>query len=130
MSMVDTVYMVIFGAILQFFFENQPGFLLAFGFEQKSYFASLGLFVWLFVVSVDIPLRVVMNFIRRHNELNADRYAVRLGFGISLKNALVRSYAENLDILYQSEVDNFLYGSHPTLQARVKSIDDELDKNE
>ncbi len=119
MSIVDTLYMVIFGVILQFWFENKPGFLLAFGFEQKSYFASLGLFVWLFVVSLDILLRTVINIFSRKNELDADGFCVRLGYGISLKNALVRSYAENLDILYSSELDNFIYSSHPTLQKRL-----------
>lgn len=57
---VDTLYMVIFGTVFKYGFLNEPDFLLAFGFTTKSYFASTGLFVWLFMVSIDIFVRFFM----------------------------------------------------------------------
>ena len=119
---VDTLYMVVFGAIFQLGFINNPEFLLAFGFKTESYFASVGLFVYLFLVTIDIPVRLIMRDLQRKNELAADRFSVRAGFGISAKNALIRNYKSNLNILFKSEFDNYCYGSHPTLQARLAAI--------
>ena len=53
-----------------------------------------------------------------------------MGYGLSLKSALIRSYAANLDTIFPSEVDTFLYSSHPTLQSRLNTITDSLKKNE
>lgn len=85
--------------------------------------------MWLFIVTLDIPLRIVMRILQRRNELDADLYAVRLGYGLSLKNALIRSFAANLDTLFPSELDNFLYSSHPTLKKRLENLTEELKKN-
>jgi hypothetical protein len=71
-----------------------------------------------------------MHVLQRRNELSADLYAVRLGYGLSLKSALIRSYAENLDTLFPSELDNFLFSSHPTLQKRLETVTEELKKND
>jgi len=71
-----------------------------------------------------------MRVLQRWNELSADLYCVKMGYGLSLKSALIRTYAENLDTLFPSEVDNFLYSSHPTLQRRLDTITESLKKNE
>ena len=60
---VDTLYMVVFGLIYQFCVMDNAQFLLDFGFKEKSYFASMGLFVWLFVQTLDVPIKIVMNWI-------------------------------------------------------------------
>jgi len=96
---VDTAYMVLFGCVLMLF-QNQASFLLAFGFHQPSYFVSLGLFIWLYSMTVDVPLRIGLNYFSRYLEMRADSFSVRLGFGVSQKNALVRSAAKNLDNLF------------------------------
>ena len=82
-TLLDTAYMVLFGLLLQCV-ENSAGFLSAFGFEQASYFASLGLFVWLFMVSVDPVLKVGIHANSRNLEHRADSYSTQLGFGVSL----------------------------------------------
>ena len=72
-SVVDTLYMVIYGALLLLCI-NKPAFLLAFGFPQSSYFASFYLFTYLYSVSVDVPLRIGLNAISRRYEFQADTY--------------------------------------------------------
>ena len=54
----DVLIVVIFAAILPFIY-TQPGFLTAFGFSQKSYFASLAMFIWLWSVTLGIPLNLL-----------------------------------------------------------------------
>ena len=67
-AIVDSFYMLIFGVLLSFI-VNDGQFLTAFGFYEPSYFASLGIFVWLYVQSIDVPLRVGLNWFSRSNEL-------------------------------------------------------------
>jgi len=76
--------------------------LLAFGFHQPSYFVSLGLFIWLYSMTLDVPLRIGLNYFSRYMEERADTFAVRLGYGVSMRNSLVRSAAKNLDNLFLS----------------------------
>ena len=66
-AVVDSFYMLIFGVLLSFI-VNDANFLTAFGFFEPSYFASLGIFVWLYVQSLDLPLRIGLNWYSRHNE--------------------------------------------------------------
>ena len=120
-SVIDTVYMVIFAAILQLL-NNKASFLLSFGFHEESYFVSLGMFVWLFMVSLDPFLRIIMNWNSRRNELQADIYAVQLGFGLSMESALIRSHAENLDTIFYSEVEKWVFNTHPPLQERLAAV--------
>ena len=82
-TFVDTGYMVIFGLLLQFV-ENSPAFLTAFGFHQESYFASLGLFVWLFMISLDPLLKIAMKAYSRSHETDADTFSTEEGYGVSL----------------------------------------------
>lgn len=119
--------MVIFGLLL-LQVENSAGFLTAFGFHQESYFVSLGLFMWLFMVSVDPILQVAINAQHRYYEYRADRFAARHGLGTSLQNALIRTYAENLDSVFNSSFDKWLNSSHPNLHERLESIETMLNE--
>ena len=60
--------MVIFGLFLQLV-QNQPSFLLAFGIGHSSFFMSLCLFIGLYLVSLDVPLRMGINWQSRRFEL-------------------------------------------------------------
>ena len=113
--------MVIFGAILQLMI-NRPSFLLAFGFQQESIMVSAVLFICLFRISIDIPLRIGLNQFSILQELQADKYAVECGYGEALQNALIRSHAISLDPLFLSDIDSLLNDSHPSMQVRVKKI--------
>ena len=72
--------MVLFGVFL-WLVENEPSFLEAFGFQHKSYFASLGLFTYLYSITLDVPLRIGLRLLNRKFEHEADEFAVKLGFG-------------------------------------------------
>lgn len=121
-ALTDTIYMVIFGLFL-LQVENSAGFLTSFGFHQESYFVSLGLFVWLFMISLDPILRVGMHLQQRYNEYRADSFATQQGYGISLQFALIRSHAENLDNLFTSSIDKWVNLSHPDLHERLEAIE-------
>ena len=63
--LVDTIYMVVYGAFLQFA-ENQTNFLQSFGFyPQKSFFVSFFLFTWLWIKSLDVPIRMALRAFTR-----------------------------------------------------------------
>ena len=66
-SLVDTLYMVVFGTFLQLMI-NQPSFLVSFGFPQESYFATLILFTYFYSVSLDVPIRIGLNAYGRYQE--------------------------------------------------------------
>ena len=68
-------------------------------------------------------LNVCGNHLSRSHEYEADKYAVKLGLGQTLKSALVSIHRENLsnpdpDILY-----SLVHYSHPTLMQRLAAID-------
>ena len=59
--------MVIFGAFLQLFINNSS-MLVSFGFSQESYLVSLILFLYLYSISLDIPIRMGLNAFSRYLE--------------------------------------------------------------
>ena len=67
-AIVDSFYMLIFGVFISFL-VNDANFLTAFGFYEPSYYASVGIFVWLYVQSIDVILRIGLNWSSRRNEL-------------------------------------------------------------
>ena len=62
-------------------------------------------------------------------EAQADQYAVRLGYGSYLRDALVRMSAESLDNIYLSYIGKLLNMSHPSVHERLDAIDKELEAN-
>ncbi len=82
--------------------QNTHQFLLSFGFHEPSYFVSLGLYIYLYSVSADVPLRAGLNLFGRYLETRADTFSVVHGFGISSKGAIIRSTAKNFDLLFYS----------------------------
>ena len=74
-----------------------------FGFDKGSYFISLFLFFKVYSVTIDYPLRKLYDFNTRSQEVEADEYAIELGYGAELRSALIRNYAKNLDALFVDE---------------------------
>jgi STE24 endopeptidase len=123
----DMVYMAIFAVFLQKCINNKVMF-ADFGFTQGSYFVSLFLFFKVYSVTIDYPLRKLYNIVTRANEVEADNYAIELGYGSELRSALIRNYAENLDALF---VDNWyakMQMSHPPLIERISGSLDSFKK--
>ena len=88
---------------------------------------SVVLVICLFRISIDIPLRIGLNAFSILQELQADKYAVECGYGEPLQNALIRSHAISLDPLFLSYIDSLLNESHPSMQVRVKKIEEALE---
>ena len=103
-TIIDTFYMVLFGTFL-WLLTNKEGFLLSFGINHDSYFASFIFFVLLYKVSCDVPLRLGLRKLSRYHELQADAFAVNYGFGEPMLNALIRSHADSLDNIFISRLD-------------------------
>ena len=119
--------MVLFGVFLQLI-ENKPMFLGSFGFMHYSYFASLGLFTYLYSITLDVPLRIGLRLLNRKFELRADEFAVKQGFGIPFRNALIRSHADSLDNIFKSRFDAILNEDHPDLLTRLKLLSLAIEK--
>ena len=119
--------MVLFGLFL-WQIENKPTFLQSFGFMHKSYFASLGLFTYLYSITLDVPLRIGLRLLNRKFELRADEFVVKKGFGKPLRNALIRSHADSLDNIFKSQFDAILNEDHPDLLTRLNLLSVAMEK--
>jgi len=64
-----------------------------------------------------------LNWHSRFNELEADAYAVRLGYHKELSNSLVRNFAQNNDLIYVSKIQEWIGKSHPSLLDRLDAIE-------
>jgi len=128
-TLVDTIYMVIFGTLLQLV-TNHQAFLSSFGFFQPSYFASFFLFTWFWKTSVDLPMRTGLRLIVRHMERRSDLYTVERGYGEVFKEAMIRSHAKSLDLLFVSPIDDMLNMEHPSLLERLAYMSEALEAAE
>lgn len=63
-----------------------------------------------------------MNLYSRHNEFQADRFAVNLGYGELLQSALVKLHVENKGNLNPDPLYSALHYSHPPLIERLDAI--------
>ena len=77
----NSFYMMIFGLLLIPILKNWEGFLGAFNFYHENYFVTMVLYAHLYINTVDVVLRLLIKWIERRNELQADAYSVRIGFG-------------------------------------------------
>ena len=73
---IDTLYMLLFGLVMIVAIDNDA-FLDAFSFDHKSSFLTFFMFVLVYTRTVDIPVRILMNFINRFQEYQADNYSVK-----------------------------------------------------
>ena len=89
---MNTIYVILLALLMIPLMENDA-FLAAFGFYHENYFILLFLYVHLYYYTLDITMRIFINWSSRVFEFQADEYAVRVGLGMSSYNALVRNFA-------------------------------------
>ena len=77
--LINTIYMLLYGLILIPFVDNQE-FLVAFNIRMESYFLLLALYSWLYLRTIDIPVRWGINWLSRRFEYEADAFAVKIGY--------------------------------------------------
>ncbi|KAL6936664.1 hypothetical protein ACO0R3_000264 [Hanseniaspora guilliermondii] len=71
----------------------------------------------------DLLMNFGMNLFSRHNEYQADNYAVRLGKGEDLKKALVQLQITNLSTISVDKLFSMYHYTHPVVSERLEAID-------
>jgi STE24 endopeptidase len=105
-------------------FMNNLMLFEAFYMQQTSVYASL-LFFMLLYSPVEFMLSILMQMLSRHNEFEADRYAVSTyRNGLLLADALKKLSRQNLSNLTPHPFNVFLNYSHPPVLQRVKRIEE------
>lgn len=101
---------------------GSDGLFAAFGMAHRSVYAGL-IFFGLLLTPVEMVLSTLMNKLSRHNEFEADRFAVEtLGGGDDLILALQKLSIHNLANLTPHPFYVVLHYSHPPLLARMAAI--------
>jgi STE24 endopeptidase len=110
--------------ILSLFITKAPLF-AAFFMDKVSIYAGL-LFFGLLYEPISFLIAIAMNMLSRHDELEADRFAVKTtDQPDNMINALKKLSVKNLSNLTPHPFYVFLHYSHPPLLARVQSIRNE-----
>jgi len=117
---VSVIYSGVLFFILSLFLGN-PLLSQALGVQKESFHIGIVAFGLLYT-PISLLLGLVMNYVSRKNEFQADRYAVKHNQGEFLQNALIKLSVDNLSNLRPHPVYVFFYYSHPPLLMRLKQI--------
>lgn len=105
------------------FFLNHAALYESFGFNGVQP-VLVGFFLFQCVYApMDLVLSILMNALSRHNEFQADAFAVGLGYATELKSGLLKLHLENLGNPVPDWLFSLCYYSHPPLIERLKAID-------
>lgn len=96
-----------------------------FGFTDKSVFVKLMLF-FLIIEPFQQILKITKVAFVRSVEFAADRYAVNLGYGKSLKNGLVAIHVNNQANLNPDWLYALFKFDHPAMVERLNAIDNTI----
>ena len=84
---------------------------------------AAGLLLFFFILPVFVfPFRLLVSFLSRRDEFQADRYAARQSGAEALVEALVRLYRDNASTLTPDPWYSLFYDSHPNAQQRVARL--------
>ncbi|MDD5759731.1 MAG: M48 family metallopeptidase [Desulfobulbaceae bacterium] len=101
---------------------GSQGLFNAFGMEQRSVYGGL-IFFGLLLTPLELLLSILMNALSRHNEFEADHFAVKtVGSADSLILALKKLSVHNLANLTPHPFYVFLHYSHPPLISRIAAM--------
>lgn len=109
-------------------FINRSEIYEAFGFRNEMP-VIIGLMLFGgFSAPSEIILSFLMNLFSRKNEFEADRFAVKLGYGELLQSALVNLQIENKSNMNPDWMYSAMNYSHPPLLERLDAIKIAMDK--
>ncbi len=94
----------------------------AFGFSGLNYFFAVTLY-GILIGPVNTVLDIIMNYMSRKREYEADAFAAQEGYGKGLISALKRLFKESLSDVNPHPAVVVLYDSHPTLSQRITAIE-------
>lgn len=104
-------------------FVRQRFIFEAFGFTDPVVPVTIGFIIFgIFMGPANVVLGFLMNLFSRHNEFQADRFAVDLGYGELLQSALVKLQVENKGNLNPDPLYSAMNYSHPPLIERLEAI--------
>jgi STE24 endopeptidase len=126
LTYIFTLFFILF-YLLKFFVNNKAMF-YNFGFEQKSTFIGLFLFLKL-VDPILFFSQILQCYMTRIIEYQADLFSCELGQGEDLKSALAKLSEENKSNLDPDPLYSSVNYTHPTLLERVKAINLYLNKS-
>lgn len=84
----------------------------------------------IFFSLINLPVKMIINLIKRMWERQADRFAINMGFGNELKSGLIKLHAKNeslpvVDCLYSA-----VHKDHPHTIERIETIESEMKKKD
>lgn len=128
-QMLFVTQLHIFGLFYAFsHFINRSEIYEAFGFRNEMP-VIIGLMLFGgFSAPSEIFLSFLMNLFSRKNEFEADRFAVKLGYGELLQSALVNLQIENKSNMNPDWMYSAMNYSHPPLLERLDAIKVSMDK--
>lgn len=109
-------------------FINRSEIYEAFGFRNEMPVIIGFMLFGGFSAPSEIVLSFLMNLLSRKNEFEADRFAVKLGYGDLLQSALIKLQIENKGNMNPDWMYSAMNYSHPPLLERLNAIKSAMDK--
>jgi STE24 endopeptidase len=100
----------------------------AFGFTGEQPVVIGMMLFMLFLSPAEVIMAFLINMLSRHNEFQADRFAVKLGYGELLQSALIKLQVENKGNMNPDWMYSTMHYSHPPLVQRLDAIKDAMKK--
>lgn len=107
-------------------FSNNSSFFESFGFLNERPTLIGLLLVQALISPITVIFEYISNYLSRFQEFEADGYAQKLGYGETLKTALVNIHKENLSNPDPDYLYCLTHYSHPPLADRLAAIDVKL----
>ncbi|EPY43064.1 STE24 endopeptidase [Angomonas deanei] len=99
-----------------------------FGFDRVDPVVGFDIFAQVFLSPIMLLVGYGIVQYVKYNEYQADRFAVRKGYGKALKEALVVLLKENKKDCTQDPLYSLLHNTHPVPSERIRAIDAEMNK--
>lgn len=93
----------------------------AFGFKDRPHYIGLSLFSSL-MTPLSFLFGILMTWQSRRREFEADRYAIDLGYGETLPQALTKLYNENKSFTHPDWLYSTINYSHPPPSERIATM--------
>ena len=73
------------------------------------------MFIYFYTNSLDCFLQICFNYWHKKNELEADAFAISLGYAKELESSLIKLSAADLNLIFELDLDLIVNSTHPGL---------------